>query len=229
MLIGIGAMVLSYRLQNKLTFLIHSNYVQIATLTGVLLIGLGGYRLALSRSQPQDTHTSLLSPRVGTSLVLLTAFWGLVLPPQPLSSQTAINRGISQTIGVFEDQPQTFQPQVDTTSRSLIDWIRTLEVYPDPKNYENQLVDVEGFVIYPEETSDDAPETFWLGRFLIRCCAADAYPVALPVQAMERPPIDSWQRVQGVMVVASSLGSPLLMIQATSIDPIPTPDNPYAY
>ncbi len=195
-----------------------------------------------SRSEP---HLSLLAPRVGVILLLITASLGLLITPRPLSGQTAINRGVSPNLSFTRDQPQEFRPKIDPRERSLIDWVRTLDVYPDPFNYVDQPVDVDGFVIHPE----DAPAgSFVLARFLISCCAADAYPVGLPViwaEATELTP-DSWQRVIGRMQVQSrptlsvfnsgsqdgsdprSVANVELVIQAEQITPIPIPENPYA-
>jgi uncharacterized repeat protein (TIGR03943 family) len=231
--IGLGLMLLIYRLKNQLVLLIHSNYVGLAALTGVALLGLGLYRLirlvmtgrnAVSR----ESHDSFFAPPVAIALLLITVMLGVIITPRPLSSQTALNRGVSQNLGISRDQPQEFRPRIDPSQRSLIDWVRTLEVYPDPITYTDQPVHVQGFVIH----SPEAPAgTFILARFLIRCCAADAYPVGLPVQwqGFQDLASDSWQEVKGRMKVTSLAGKPELIIAAESVTTIPIPINPYAY
>ncbi len=228
MLVMLGSLLLFYRIRNQLTLLIHENYIILATLTGIFLLTLGlyrGIRILQFPHRLSEQHTSLIPPRLGISLLVITAFLGLLITPKPLSSQTALNRGLSQQFGIQEVQTQTFQPRIDSSQRSLIEWIRTIEIHPDPRNYEGQAVDIDGFIIYLEEPG---AESFYIGRFLIRCCAADAYPVGLPVIFDgELPPVDSWQRIQGSMAVDETT-PPRLIVQADTITAIPTPTNPYS-
>ena len=225
----LGGLLLYHRWRNTLVLLIHSNYLWLATVTGLCLISLGIYRWRQqSTGGPAGipgTGTGLGLGRLGMTLLLVTAVLGWLLPPKPLSGQTALNRGVSQTLSVTHDQPQSFQPQVDPRQRSLIDWVRTLDVNPDPYTYVDQPVNVDGFVLHPPDAEEGS---FWIARFLISCCAADAYPVGLPViwPQGKQLPADSWQQVQGIMQVDET---DQLQILASQVEPIPTPVNPYDY
>ncbi|NJK62351.1 MAG: TIGR03943 family protein [Synechococcaceae cyanobacterium SM2_3_1] len=225
----LGGMLLTFRWQQQLVLLIHVNYLNLATVTGVLLLSLGSYQFLRPRQTAASNtgHVSIFTPHLGAILLLSTALLGLWVNPKPLSGQTALNRGVSQHLSVTRDQPQAFRPQVNPEERTLLDWIRTLEVFPDPYTYEHQPVNVDGFVVHPE----DAPaKTFLLARFLISCCAADAYPVALPTRWTDSESLeaDRWYRVQGRMAVQAGQEQPQILIQAEQVIPIPTPVNPYA-
>ncbi len=225
----LGAMLLIFRWQQQLVLLIHVNYLNLATVTGVVLLILGFYQFLRPRQTAASNagHISVFRPHIGAILLLITALLGLWVNPRPLSGQTALNRGVSQHLSATRDQPQAFRPQVNPAERTLLDWIRTLEVFPDPYTYENQPVDVDGFVVHPE---DALPGTFLLTRFLISCCAADAYPVALPTHWTDSESLeaDHWYRVQGRMAVQEGEDQPQILIQAENVTPIPTPINPYA-
>ena len=71
-----------------------------------------------------------------------------------------------------------------------------------------------------------------LARFVITCCAADAYPVGLPVKILtsrqEYKP-DSWLEVKGTIGATTLLGKRQLIINACSLKKIPQPNNPYEY
>ncbi len=125
-------------------------------------------------------------------------------------------------------RPQAFLTQSNPEERSLL-WIRTIDVYPEPDAYQGQKVSVDGFVVYPENLPDSY---LTLARFAITCCAADAYPVGLPVKLSESRktyPIDQWFAVTGKMQTETLDGKRQLVIVADSLKPIPEPKNPYSY
>jgi uncharacterized repeat protein (TIGR03943 family) len=67
---------------------------------------------------------------------------------------------------------------------------------------------------------------------VITCCAADAYPVGLPVklnQSRKAYSADSWLEVEGQMATENIGGKRQLTIIASSLKPIPEPKNPYEY
>lgn len=133
--------------------------------------------------------------------------------------------GVSPYLGASRSQPQAFRPKIDPRQRTLLDWVRTLDVYPDPYTYEGQPVRVQGFVV-----PDEQPDHFVIARFLVSCCAADAYPVGLPVRWFRSEELapDSWLRLEGRMAVEQRDGQPQLVILAEQVEPMPVPANPYA-
>jgi uncharacterized repeat protein (TIGR03943 family) len=67
---------------------------------------------------------------------------------------------------------------------------------------------------------------------VITCCAADAYPVSLPVkltQSRDTYKPDSWLEIEGQMITESLAGKRQLVIEAKSIKGIDEPKNPYDY
>jgi uncharacterized repeat protein (TIGR03943 family) len=221
----LGILLIVYRWRGTLLMLINPGYVNVALLAGLCLLGLGIGRWRGAKVPSSEVHSSLLGPRLGAGLLILTALLGFWVEPRPLSSQTALNRGVSPYLGVSRSQPQAFRPKLDPRQRTLLDWVPTLDVYPDPYTYENQPVRVQGFVI-----PDEQPDHFVIARFLVSCCAADAYPVGLPVRWPEAEQLtaDSWLRLEGRMAVEQRDGQSQLVIAAEQVEPIPVPPNPYA-
>ncbi|MFS8841850.1 TIGR03943 family putative permease subunit [Synechococcus sp. W55.2] len=221
----LGILLIVYRWRGTLLMLINPGYVNVALLAGLCLLGLGIGRWRGAKVASSEVHASLLGPRLGAGLLILTALLGFWVEPRPLSSQTALNRGVSPYLGVSRSQPQAFRPKLDPRQRTLLDWVRTLDVYPDPYTYEDQPVRVQGFVI-----PDERPDHFVIARFLVSCCAADAYPVGLPVRWPEAEQLtaDSWLRLEGRMAVEQRDGLSQLVIVAERLEPIPVPANPYA-
>lgn len=240
-----SAMLFRYWLGGKLLLLLHPNYAWLSNLAAVvllLLVALILFRIVKKMfSSPQKpgsasgmdmdaAHVTLMPPSISSALLLGVAVFGLIYTPQAFGSETAIQRGISDTLTLTRAQPQRFVRAAPAEERTIIDWIRLVNVYPEPDAYAGEAVNVEGFVIHPEGW----PQGYiMVSRFVLTCCAADAYPVGLPVKLTESSrnayPVDSWLRVGGEMMSETLEGRRQLVIGPTNIKKIATPDNPYEY
>ncbi len=246
-----GALLFRYSVSGQLKLLIHPNYFWLVFLTSVILLVLGGFKIWQWgkdwRNQGTETavretvqHITLLPPGWATGLLLMTAIAGFLITPTVLSSQVALQRGISASLPVTSLQPQAFRATIKPENRTLIDWIRTLNAYPEPDAYAGQKANVTGFVVHVNSLPDNY---ILLGRFIITCCAVDAYPVGLPVK-LDRDrsayPPDSWLQITGEMLTETlplerqtlqetATDQRQLVLAAQSIKVIPTPADPYAY
>jgi len=227
-----GLLLLNYWLTGKLSLLIHPRYfgLSVATGLGLLIISaLGAWRLLKAAPATNVRHFTLFPPGWMSSLLLATACLGLLVAPRPFASQAALQQGVTEPLALTRTQPQAFRADSQPEARSLIDWVRTLAVYPEPDAYTGQKVNVQGFVVDSPELS---AQYFTLSRFAITCCAADAYPVGLPVkltQSHKTYPPDTWLEISGKMTTETLAGKRQLVIQAQSLKTIPEPKNPYTY
>ena len=229
-----GLMLLRYWWSGRLAVLLHPDYHWLAIGAGWALVGMGIWRgVTLFRPTTPSTtpgaHIALL-PRQWSLMVLLAiAVFGLIYVPRPFASEAALARGIADPVALTRSQPQRFARQTPPAERSLIDWIRTLNVYPEPDAYTGQPVNVTGFVIHPPQWDDNY---LMVARFVLTCCAADAYPVGLPVELAgdrsEFPP-DSWISVQGEMLTETLDGQRRLVIAPQEVLSVPEPKNPYEF
>jgi uncharacterized repeat protein (TIGR03943 family) len=149
-----------------------------------------------------------------------------------------MQRGITDSLPPTTLQTQSFLASTPPEQRSLIEWVRTLNVYPEPDNYTNQRANITGFVVHLNQL----PENYiYLSRFILTCCAVDAYPVGIVVKLPESRSnyaIDSWLEIKGVMSTetlppldpkSSKKDQRQLVLQAEEVKKIPTPKNPYGY
>lgn len=236
-----GILLLKYWVTGQLNLLIHPNYFLLVMGTGIVLLVLSGIRAFQLFNQlrprrtknriilPMGQHISWFPPGWSSTLLVATAIVGLIIEPKVFTSQTAIQRGVTETLTATRAQVQSFRSKTKPEERSLIEWIRTLNVYPEPDAYTGQKVKVQGFVVYPPNLSS---EYLLITRFVITCCAADAYPVSLPVKLKEsretyKP--DTWIEIQGQMITETLNNKRQLTIEASSIQKIPEPTNPYYY
>lgn len=257
-----GVLLLKYWVTDKLNALLHPDYMWLPVAAGIIFLGLSGWRgwqlwqaaaeqirhrrrrsrsaaslrnpapgamtsrLLAASAQP---HFNLFPTGFASTLLLIVALIGLQFTPRPFSSQVALERGVTDTLTMTRSQPQAFRGATRPEDKSVIDWVRTLSVYPEPDAYSGQQANVEGFIIHPPEVPDNY---LMIARFVITCCAADVYPVALPVKLpgdRSDYPADQWFRVEGEMITETLNDQRQLVIQASQLTEIPEPKNPYAY
>ena len=243
-LLAWGILLLKYVITSQIKLLIHPNYIGLVLATSIVLLLLGvikGLQLLQSNLDRANSseHITLFSPRLSIFLLLVVAILGLLIPPRVLSSQAALQRGVTDTLPLTRFQPQSFRTSTQPEDRSLFDWVRTLNAYPEPDAYKGQPANVKGFVIHLPEF----PENYiLLARFVVTCCAVDAYPVGIPIQiegSRANYPQDKWLIVQGTMKTEtlptidnndeSEKEKRQLVLVAKSIEEIPTPADPYDY
>ena len=243
-LLAWGILLLKYVITGQIKLLIHPNYIGLVLVTSIVLLLLAAIKgLQILRSNlNQDNsseHITLFSPRFSSSLLVVVAILGLFIPPNVLSSQAALQRGVTDTLPLTRFQPQSFRTSTKPEERSLFDWVRTLNAYPEPDAYTGQQAKVKGFIIHLPELPDNY---ILLARFVVTCCAVDAYPVGIPVQLEDSRanyPQDKWLAVQGKMKTETlpvishndetEKEERQLVLVAKSIKEIPTPSDPYDY
>ena len=238
-LLAWGTMLLKYWLTGKLYILLHPDYMWLSNSAGFVLLllgGLKGWRLLTDlrrrssryvSAQPQ--HSTLLPSNWSSVILLSVAVFGLFYTPKAFASDTALQRGITDTLTATRSQPQRFVRNAAPEERTIIDWIRTLNVYPEPDAYTAQRAKVTGFVIHPPDWPDNY---LMISRFVLTCCAADAYPVGLPVKLSSHRSTyapDTWLEVEGAMITETLGERRQLVIDPDALNSIPEPKNPYEY
>ncbi|MEM6753533.1 MAG: TIGR03943 family protein [Cyanobacteria bacterium P01_C01_bin.38] len=231
-----GFLLLKYWVSQDLYLLIHPNYFVLVVVAGILLIIIGiakGIQLWRQRRPVQEAqHLNLIPPRFGSFLLIVVAIIGFTVAPRVFASDKAIQRGVAD-FGQANSrlQPESFRTATRPEERSLVDWTRTLGVYPEPDAYTGQKAKVKGFIIHPPDLGN---EYLFLARFVLTCCAADAYPVGLPVklkqgQTRDEFKEDSWFEVEGEMATETLSGKRQLTIISSSMKKVDRPKNPYSY
>lgn len=236
-----GVLMVKYWVSGQLSLLIHPKFFPLVVSTGFALLILAALRIlqlvTQTRSRasrnapvlPVAQHLSLFPPGWSSSLLLATAILGLLVQPKVFNSQFAFDRGITESALMTRSQPQAFRSTSKPEERNLIEWVRTLNVYPEPDAYTGQPVKVQGFVVHPPELP---AQYLLISRFVITCCAADAYPIGLPVKLSGNRnayPPDTWLEVEGRMITETLDDKRQLTIAASSLKKIPEPPNPYSY
>jgi uncharacterized repeat protein (TIGR03943 family) len=235
----LGVLLLNYWVSGKLNLLIHPNYHLLTLAAAVLLLGLAGWqgwtmwlRRNSVRPQAEVAHSLLLPSGWSSGILIGVAIVGFLVTPRAFASQTALQRGVTDSLTMTTQvKPQAFKGVVRPETRSLLEWVRTLQVYPEPDAYAGQPVKIQGFAVHPTGLPN---QYFLLTQFTITCCAADAYPVSLPIKLRQGDrqsyPIDQWFEVTGSVISEALIeGNRQVVIDASDIRPITQPANPYGY
>ncbi|MGY6529138.1 MAG: TIGR03943 family putative permease subunit [Cyanobacterium sp.] len=244
-----GFLLFKYWATGELNLLIHPNYFLLVFIASIVLFIISALKLLhiylkyyrrKNYLRESDNSILLLPKGFGSSLLIVVAVYGLVTQPMILNSQSAIQRGLVDSLPPVTLQPEAFGAGTKPEERTLIQWVRTLHVYPEPDTYKGQKANITGFVVHLDSLPDDY---VYLSRFIITCCAVDAYPVGIPVklpESRENYPPDTWLTVQGQMMTqtlppldATNTNSTRevrhLVLDASEVEVIPTPADPYGY
>jgi uncharacterized repeat protein (TIGR03943 family) len=174
----------------------------------------------------EHAHHELGHPMTRAAwLLVLPVLAVIALPTDPLGAFAAgrldTRRPDATTRTEFGPLPAPVDGAIDLSLREFVD----RAFLDEERSLEGERVRLTGFVV-PAQSD----ESFVLSRFVIMCCAADAYPVEVAVHGAEAPPIDSWVTLTGKWRRPEGRVRPyvdLVEIDADETRIIERPDNPY--
>jgi uncharacterized repeat protein (TIGR03943 family) len=143
---------------------------------------------------------------------------GLALPERGLNALAALQRGAGDPAMAAELAAQ--QQLAEAREEQGYGWTTVLGVAQRLQVPETQKVGALGFVVRPEKMPADQ---FLLVRFQIVCCAADASPIAVPVQWAEAHTLENNQWVK----VFGRTDPKAKALIADKVEPTRQPPNPY--
>ena len=108
----------------------------------------------------------------------------------------------------------------DPVRLSLLDYYGR-SAFDDGRTLTGRRVALTGFVLR------SVPGGFQLARLVITCCAADAQPVVVSVQASATPGPDTWVTVTGTFGGLSPSDATVPVLRADAVTPVHQPANPY--
>lgn len=187
----LGIWLLKLYINQDLALLILPRY-NILVLLGAVVFIVGSIAMFKYRSQHWheiDHHVKPIS--LGIILMVVVVEMTTTLG---LTSNSVGQRGQTDLEDVVLNH--TFNINIKSEDRSFGDWIHILKSKDLSKKEEGSKVNIVGFA-YTDSNTD--PETINLSRFLIRCCAADAQFVSIPIKTTEVHPNDQWLNVKGAI------------------------------
>ena len=217
----VATLLLTKVARGVLAFYIHPRYTPLVVGCAIILLCIAGVRM---RAVFQATPERFAGRGVVYMLLLVPLLFGIVVPAAPLGADTLGGRGLSSFSGAAT---RWGAPKNDaTTTWNLLDWASALST--DTGALAAAPVSVDGFVLRPDGTTGSQ---FYVARYVISCCAADASGVGLPVIWKNGAQLttDSWIHVSGTLGTTTIGGQQQPAIIATELTAISQPPQPYLY
>ena len=171
---------------------------------------------------PAAIAATVLGGVAASGVVVLT----LVLPPASLSAELAMSRDVGATPLFGGADAIQLASTGDTASFGVGDWATVFATATNPDAFDGDTIELTGFVTPGDGTSDQG-DAFDLTRLVITHCVIDAQPASLPIVGAAPPPdTGQWVTITGT-VRSSSDGR--LVVDASAVDEIPEPEDPYEY
>lgn len=178
------------------------------------------------RAHPAAVAASAVGGVAASGVVLLT----LVLPPASLSAELALSRDVGAPPLFAGSDAIALAATGDTASFGVGEWATVFATATNPDAFDGDAVTLTGFVT----PSDGSASAFDLTRLVITHCVIDAQPASIPIAASDSaqqgggstPATGQWVTITGT-VNATADGR--LSIDASSVEPIDEPADPYEY
>lgn len=174
----------------------------------------------------EHEHSHVSSGNLAFLLIPLAI--GVLIPARPLDSTALSTRGFTTTSALVSSGSSTTFFETDAEQRTILDWIKIFNYESDLAPYLGQQAAVIGFV-YHDKTLPEGQ--FYVSRFVVSCCAADGFALAMAVEWPEAASLeqDAWVLVRGPVNSLKTDERTIPIIRAESIEIVPAPDQPYLY
>ena len=218
--------VLSLALNRELDTYIHPRYITLTIGMSLIAAVLLVIHFVLNAKKTDPQKITISWSWLPLSVVLALA---LLLPARSLTSSTITQRKTdSQTAAAgINDEPLANLFARSSRGLGIADWARLLAANPDPSYYSTKQVEISGFLY----DAGLGPDTVWLARFVVTCCAVDAQPVGVPVHIPDwrnNYEQDQWLEVSGTFELQATAQGEQLVLLPQRVEALDEPDNPYA-
>ena len=232
---GFGFLILKLLVTGQMPKYMNASLDPLMAGTGLIMLVLGlvegcagrsaqpGEEAAADDPDAFDAEQALTYGLLGSMLLL-----GVLVAPRALGTSALAGEDLANYLLAFD--PGVTPVPADAARPDMpLDDVGNLMTYLGRvgEGGVGQRVRVTGLV---SKSAGLRPGEFPLLRFLIVHCVADARPVGfLVVNVPDKPDLDQWVAVEGVVTVTERQGDRLLAIEATSIVPVAEPADPYIH
>lgn len=246
---GLGLFLLYTIWSGTFFWYLNQRFLPLTLFTGIALVAIalvvftgrqkeGAESHSHDHEHPSD-HDQAHLPIRRLVVVALPLILGVLIPTRPLSASAVANKQLNTTAALsVSGGAQPIDPNVASTDRTVLEWIKAFNYAKEAKVFEGQAADVVGFVYRNLNFSTGAyvsdahlsKNQFIAARFVITHCVAEAEAMGVIV---EWPKGDfannTWVRVKGPIKVGTLNGKPIPIIVAESVETVPEPSRPYLY
>lgn len=221
----------------QLTWYINSRFVPL-TIIGILFLAILAQTLfsEIRRSRqhelehPEHHHEHDHAPSSVTLWVMLIPLAiGLLIPARPLDSSAFSTKGFNTSAPLVSSDSSASIFETESQERNILQWLKLFNYQDDITEFIGQEASVVGFVYFDENVLE--ADQFFVSRFVVSCCSADGFAIAMPVRWNKAAELqqDTWVVVKGSITSIELDGRHTPMITADSVETVNIPDQPYLY
>jgi uncharacterized repeat protein (TIGR03943 family) len=200
------------------------------------------------------TGRSLLKSLLGATVLLVPLIFALTMSKDEFGATTVMNRNYVSDVAQLPaaqasvsndalpgegnapaspDDPSATEPPVDEKGRvkaEIIDLLYAAQLPEMRPSFENKQVVIIGQLM-PAKENNPKGDRYDAVRMFMTCCAADAQPVALPVQPATKPglPEMTWVKVTGKAAFPVVGGQRRPLIEGATIEKTQPPEDTFLY
>ncbi|MFN8412926.1 MAG: TIGR03943 family protein [Anaerolineales bacterium] len=221
----------------QLTYYINLRFIPL-TLVGIIFFAILAQVLfsEIRRSRRQEhedetdhDHSHEHEPsKANLWFMIVPLLIGVLIPARPLDSSAFTTKGFNTTGPLVSSNSTAKLFDTASENRNILDWIKIFNYETDITQYLGQKASVIGFVYRDEQLTESQ---FYVSRFVISCCAADAFSLGMIVNWQDASKLknDSWVLVKGPLSSTRLHDQTVPVVDAVSVEIVPVPEQPYLY
>ena len=220
----------------KLTYYINLRFIPLTIFGTVFLAVLAQTmftEIKRSRQRTQDAehgeHDYDPAPASANLwFMLVPLLIGVLIPARPLDSSAFATKGFNTNTPLVSADSSAQLFETDSEERNILDWIKLFNFETDLSPFMGQKASVIGFVYFDDNLNKNQ---FYISRFVISCCAADGFAIAMIGEWPQASTLtqDSWVLVKGTVQSITIHDRAVPLIQAESVQAVPVPEQPYLF
>jgi uncharacterized repeat protein (TIGR03943 family) len=219
----------------QLTWYINSRFVPL-TIFGIIFLAVLAQIIftEIRRSRKHDEehgyeheHDHAPAP-VNLWFMLVPLLIGVLIPARPLDSSAFATKGFNTNSPLVTADSSALIFETESEERNVLDWLKLFSHESDAEQFNGESASVIGFVYFDETLGENQ---FFVSRFVVSCCAADGFAIAMPVEWTEAAALeqDAWVLVKGSIKSVTLNDKVTPMIVAESVQPVSVPEQPYLF
>ncbi len=236
LLFGLFIFFVFKAINGQLTWYINARFVPL-TIIGTIFLGILAQTIFSENRRsrqheeehPDHHHEHDHAPSsINLWFMLIPLLIGVLIPARPLDSSAFSTKGFNTSAPLVSSDSSASIFETESEERNILDWLKLFGFQDDVTQFIGEKASVVGFVYFDDQLE---PDQFYISRFVVSCCAADGFAIAMPAQWSEASTLeqDSWVLVKGSIEAITLNDQRVPMIVVESVQPVDVPDQPYLF
>jgi putative membrane protein len=236
LLLGLCIFFASKAASGQLTWYINARFIPL-TLFGMVFLGILAQTIfsEVKRSRQQENeghehaHDHDHAPSSAALWIMLVPLLiGVLIPARPLDSAAFASKGFNTSAPIVSADSSAQLFETASEERNVLDWLKLFNYETNTTRFNGEQASVIGFVYFDDNLEANQ---FFVSRFVVSCCAADGFAIAMPAEWDGNATLtqDSWVLVKGTIQSITLNDRAVPLIIAESVQEVPVPNQPYLF